>query len=101
MYDAYSKGVSYTNAFLILIGLWIVGFIAGGVLSMPIWVMMTGKGVMSMPAELLKPENVNAVRVIQVISTGVTFFLPAFFTALIINRRPAKLLGFTIRFNYR
>ena len=101
MYDAYSKGVSYTNAFLILIGLWIVGFIAGGVLSMPIWVMMTGKGVMSMPAELLKPENVNAVRVIQVISTGVTFFLPAFFTALIINRRPAKLLGFTMRFNYR
>lgn len=101
MYDADSKGVSYANAFLILIGLWIAGFIAGGVLSIPVWVAMTGKGVMSMPAELLKPENINAVRVIQVVSTAVTFFLPAFFTAMIINRRPVKLLGFTTQFNYR
>src|SRR5690606_25486344 len=30
-----------------------------------------------------------------------SFFLPALFTALIINRRPAKWLGYTMRFNYR
>lgn len=101
MYDADSKGISYASAFFILIGLWIAGFIAGGVLSIPIWMLMTGKGIMSMPAELLEPENVNAVRVIQVVSTAVTFFLPAYFTALIINRRPVKLLGFTMQFNFR
>mgnify|MGYP001076205419 FL=1 len=101
MYDTDSKGISYANAFLILIGLWIAGFIAGGVLSIPVWVLMTGKGIMSMPEELMKPENINAVRVIQVVSTAVTFFLPAFFTSLIITRRPFKLLGFTTRFNYR
>lgn len=101
MYDAHSKGISYANGFLVLTGLWIVGFLAGGVLSIPIWAAMTGKGIMSMPAELLNPENINAVRVIQVVSTATTFFLPAFFTALIINRRPAKWLGYTMRFNYR
>lgn len=101
MYDAHSKGVSYANALLILTGLWIAGFIAGGVLSIPVWIMMTGKSALQMPEELLKPEYVNAVRVIQVVSTAVTFFLPAFFTALIINRRPAKFLGFSMRFSYR
>lgn len=101
MYDAHSKGISYANGFLVLIGLWIAGFIAGGVLSIPIWAAMTGKGIMSMPAELLNPENINAVRVIQVVSTATTFFLPAVFTALIINRRPAKWLGYTMRFNFR
>ncbi|MCO5238531.1 MAG: CPBP family intramembrane metalloprotease [Chitinophagaceae bacterium] len=101
MYDAHSKGVSYANALLILTGLWIAGFIAGGVLSIPVWIMMTGKSALQMPEELLKPEHVNAVRVIQVVSTAVTFFLPAFFTALIINRRPAKFLGFSMRFSYR
>lgn len=101
MYDAHSKGVSYTNALLILAGLWIAGFVAGAALSIPIWIIMTGKSALHMPGELLKPENVNAVRMIQMVSTGVTFFLPAYLTALIINRRPAKLLGFSMRFNYR
>lgn len=101
MYDAYAKGVSYASAFLILIGLWIAGFVAGSVLSIPIWVMMTGKGVMSMAGELSNPDNANAVRVIQAVSTAVTFFLPAVFTAYIINRRPGRFLGFTMRFNNR
>lgn len=101
MYDAHSKGISYASAFFILIGLWIAGFIAGSVVSIPIWILMTGKGLMSMSDELLNPENVNAVRVIQLVSTAVTFFLPAVFTAYIINRRPAAFLGFTMRFNYK
>lgn len=101
MYDADSKGVSYSNAFLILIGLWIGGFIAGTILSIVVWVLMSDKSLMSMPEELLKPENMNVVRTIQVVSTAVTFFLPAYFTALIINRKPAKFLGFSMSFSYR
>ncbi|HEX5026483.1 MAG TPA: CPBP family intramembrane glutamic endopeptidase [Agriterribacter sp.] len=101
MYDADSKGVSYNNAFLILIGLWIGGFIAGAVLSIVVWGLMSDKSLLSMPTELLKPENLNVVRVIQIVSTAVTFFLPAYLTALIINRKPSKFLGFNTRFNYR
>jgi len=101
MYDAYSKGISYSRAFWILMGLWLAGFIVGGIVSIPIWILMTGKGLSSMQQEMLNPENVNAVRVIQVVSTALTFFLPAFITAFLINRRPGKILGLTMRFEYR
>lgn len=99
MYDPNSKGISYGNALLILIGLWFAGFIVGSVITIPIWMAMTGKSLMKMPTEMLLPENVNALRMIQVISTGAIFFLPAYFTALIVNRKPLKLLGFNTRFN--
>lgn len=99
MYDPNSKGISYGNALLILIGLWFAGFIVGSVITIPIWMAMTGKSLMKMPTEMLLPENVNALRMIQVISTAAIFFLPAYFTALIVNRKPLKLLGFNTRFN--
>ncbi|MFT3947535.1 MAG: CPBP family intramembrane metalloprotease [Agriterribacter sp.] len=98
MYDPYSKGVSYGKGVLILIGLWLGGFVAGGVVSIPVWALMTGRGIFSMQQDMLKPEYVNAVRVVQVVSTFITFFLPAYFTALILNRKPVKLLGFTMKF---
>lgn len=101
MYDAGSKGVSYNNAIFILIGLWIAGLIAGAIVSVPIWTVMTGKGFLSMSTDMLDPANMNALRIIQVVSTAVTFFLPAYITALIINRKPAKFLGFKGRFDYR
>lgn len=101
MYDPYSKGISYGKGVLILIGLWLGGFLIGGVVSIPIWALMTGKGIFTMQQDMLKPEHVNAVRVVQVVSTFVTFFLPAYFTALILNRKPVKLLGFTMRFTYK
>lgn len=100
MYDAHSKGTPYSKGFFLLIGLWIAGFFVGGLLSIPIWVMMTGQSVMSISEGLFNPENVDAIRVIQVVSTATTFFLPAFLTALIISRKPAKLLRFTMRFNF-
>lgn len=101
MYDPYSKGVSYGKGVLILIGLWFGGLLAGGAVSIPIWSVMTGRGIFTMQQDMLKPEYVNAVRVVQVVSTFITFFLPAYFTALILNRKPVKLLGFTMRFTYR
>ncbi len=101
MYDAHSKGIPYSNGFFLLIGLWIAGFFLGGLLSLPVWIVMTGKSVMSIPEGLFDPKNVDAIRVIQVVSTATTFFLPAIITAFILSRRPAKLLRFTMRFNYR
>lgn len=99
MYNPDSKGIPYGNGLLILVGLWFAGFLVGSAITIPIWLIMTGKSLMKMPTEMLLPENVNALRVIQVVSTLVIFFLPAYFTALIINRKPLKLLGFNTRFN--
>lgn len=101
MYDPYSKGVSYGKGVLILIGLWLGGLLMGGIVSIPVWLLMTGKGILNMQQDMLNPEHVNAVRVVQVVSTFVTFFLPAYFTALIINQKPFKLLGFKRQFTYK
>jgi len=101
MYDVNSKGVSYKNGLLILIGLWFGGFLAGGILSLVLWLAITGKGMMTMAKDMLLPEHVNAVRVIQIVSTAVMFFLPGYFAALIINRKPFKFLGFNSRFDAR
>ena len=101
MYDSYSKGVSYGKGLLILTGLWFGGLLLGGVLSIPVWVLMTGRGLMTMADDMMMPEYVNALRMVQVVSTFTTFFLPAYFTALIISRRPFKLMGFTAMATYR
>ena len=101
MYDPYSKGISYSKGIFILIGLWLAGFMLGGIASIPIWSLMTGRGIFTMQTDMLRPEFVNAVRVVQVVSTFVTFFLPAYFTALILNRKPAKLLGFSTQFTIK
>ena len=73
----------------------------GGVLSIPVWLLMTGRGLATMTEDMMLTQYVNALRVIQVVSTLVTFFLPAFFTALILSRRPFKLMGFTAPATYR
>ena len=101
MYDSYSKGISYGKGLLILIGLWIGGLLLGSILSIPVWVLMTGRGLATMADDMMMPEYVNALRMVQVVSTFATFFLPAYITALIISRRPFKLMGFTAMATYR
>ncbi|MGN6437760.1 MAG: lysostaphin resistance A-like protein [Agriterribacter sp.] len=101
MYTDDSKGVTYGAGFFILLGLWLVGFIIGAILTLPIWLLMGTGGIATLATDMLKPENVNAVRVIQVVTTFAAFFLPAYFTALILNRKPLKLLGFNSNFDVK
>lgn len=98
MYDPYSKGISYSRGIFILFALWFGGFIVGSIMTIPVWMLMTGKGVMTMATGITNPEYVDAVRVIQVVSTFFTFFVPAYLTAFILNRKPERLLGFTMQF---
>ncbi|MGN6494453.1 MAG: lysostaphin resistance A-like protein [Agriterribacter sp.] len=101
MYTDDSKGVTYGAGFFILLGLWLGGFIIGAILTLPIWLLMGTGGIATLATDMLKPENVNAVRVIQVVTTFAAFFLPAYFTALILNRKPLKLLGFNSNFDVK
>ncbi len=98
MYPGDSKGISYTSGFFILIGLWVGGLIAGSVLAIPIWLMLGSGSLLDMGEKMLSPEYVNAARVIQVITTAFVFFLPAYVTAQIINKKPAAFLGFNTHF---
>lgn len=101
-YDMHSRpGISWLAAFFILIGLLGAGLIIGSLAGAVLFSAMTGKGLMSLEKEMLNPENVQAVRILQLVSTFFIFFLPAFFTALIVNKKPVKFLGFNFYFSGR
>jgi uncharacterized protein len=87
--------------FLILIGIWIGCFIAGSVAAIPIWMLMTGKSFLTIEKDMLNPANVNAIKVMQVVSTVIIFFVPALITARIASSRPFQRLGFysSVKFN--
>jgi len=101
MYNTDSKGISNTAGFFILIGLWIGGLVVGSVLSIPIWLALGSGSMMDMAEKMLYPEYSTAVRVIQVVSTACIFFLPAYFTAFIMNKKPLKWLGLNGYFTSR
>jgi uncharacterized protein len=92
-----TKKFSYGSQFGILIGLICAGFLVGGVLSiLPVLDKINFKsfntdGLMD---SLLKPENANALRLMQLISTLFMMGLPAFFYAKICHIKPYTHLGF-------
>jgi membrane protease YdiL (CAAX protease family) len=101
MYDSNSKGISYTAGFFILIAFAVAGLFIGTLLSIPIWTSMTGKGLLEMKDEISNPAYSNAFKMVQAVSTFFGFFIPAIVTALLLNRKPYKLLGFTKKFDAR
>ena len=94
MYDNQSKGISYSAGFFMLIGFAITGLLLASFISIPVWTAMTGKGIKAMEEGMSDPTNSNAMKVIQSISAVVGFFIPAVFTAFLLNRKPMRLIGF-------
>ena len=101
MYDSNSKGISYLGGFFILIAFAVAGIIIGSLISMPIWMVMTGKNLIAMKDELGNPAYSNAFKVMQAVSTFFGFFLPTILTANLLSRKPLKLIGFTKKINGR
>lgn len=99
MYDSNSKGISYTAGFFILIGFTIAALFAAALISIPIWTGMTGQGISNMEKDMSNPAYSDAIKVIAVITVIIGFLMPAIFTALLLNRKPLKLLGFPGRVN--
>lgn len=83
--------------FLILMGIWIACFVIGSVATIPIWIAMTGKSLFTMQKDMFDAANINAVKVIQVVSTVIIFFVPAIVTARIVSPKPYQRLGFNSR----
>jgi membrane protease YdiL (CAAX protease family) len=101
MYDSNSKGISYTAGFFILIAFAVAGLFIGTLISIPIWTSMTGKGLLEMRDQISNPAYSNAFKMVQAVSTFFGFFIPAIITAILLNRKPYKLLGFTRKFDGR
>lgn len=95
MYEnQYQRKLDPPVEFLILIGIWIGCFVIGSAAVLPIWISMTGKSVFTMEKDMFNPAYVNALKVIQVVSTIIIFFIPAFITARIASVKPFQRLGF-------
>lgn len=99
--DRNAKDFSYWAQLGILIGLIGAGLVIGSIVSVIVWLMMTGRPILAMATDMLKPENYNAVMAIQAISTFFLFFAPVYFLALICYRKPSKFLGFNKNINYK
>lgn len=88
------KGYHIRLVFM-LIGFAVAGLFLATIISIPVWTSMTGKSIFDMPEEMKNPANADAIKMTQVISVLVGLFLPAVFTAFLLNRKPYRLLGFT------
>jgi hypothetical protein len=95
MYDINSKGISYTAGFFMLIAFTIAGILLAFVISIPIWIGMTGRPLIEMEKGLSNPAYSNLAKILQSIQMIFGFFIPALVTALLLNRKPLKLLGFS------
>ncbi|MBI5858986.1 MAG: CPBP family intramembrane metalloprotease [Sphingobacteriales bacterium] len=101
MYDQDSKGISYTAGFFMLIAFAVAGVFIASLISIPVWQAMTGISALKMEDAMKDPANSDAVKVIQCIQAVVGFLVPALVTALMLNRRPMKLLGFKEKINWK
>ncbi len=101
MKEAYNKGISKWGQFGILIGLIGGCLIVGSIVSFILWKIMTHGSIATMEKDMLKPQNLNAVLVLQTVSTLLIFFLPAVLFAFICYRRGWTYLGFDGTINNR
>lgn len=86
--------ISYFGQFGLLVGFTGGGLLIGSFAFLLIWTMMTGSSPLHIENDLLKPQFANAAKVSQLISSIFMFFAPAFFYALIVNKKPLQQLGF-------
>lgn len=93
MYDTDSRGISWTAGFFMLIAFTIAALMLASALAIPLWTSMTGKSMDAMGT--WDPADSNALKLMQVITMLVGFFVPSVITAAALNRRPMRLLGFS------
>lgn len=89
-----SKDFSFPSQLGIFLGLTGAGIVIASLVSGVVWLMMTGKSLVSAQFALEDPANYYALLVMQCVFTFFAFFLPAVFTALICYRSPSRFIGF-------
>ena len=92
MIDENSRNFSFPSKLGIFLGLTGAGLVVGTMISAGVWMIMTGRPLLSMESDLLNPKYYNAIMTMQVVSTLFIFFLPVYFFALICYRNPSKFI---------
>ncbi|MBU6158467.1 MAG: CPBP family intramembrane metalloprotease [Bacteroidetes bacterium] len=89
-----------SREFFYLILMWLLFMVVSVFASVITWWLMTGQSIAMLETDLLKPDNLNAFKMIQVVSTVIMFFVPAYITARRASSHPMKRLGFVKSFKY-
>jgi uncharacterized protein len=87
--------INYWGQLGLLLGLIGGGLIIASVLSIVVFLVMTGVNAFEIEKEILNPKNVAAIRALQVVSTLFVFLVPAFLFALIAYKKPFQFFGFS------
>lgn len=101
MTDKNSRNFSYPSQLGILLALIGAGVVVGSLITIGLWLVMTGRPVLEMAQDILNPKYYNAIMWMQGISTLFMFFLPVYFFAVICYRNPYKFMGFNTRISSR
>jgi membrane protease YdiL (CAAX protease family) len=100
MYDIHSRpGSSYRQGLIILLALVGAGLVVGSLISGGVWTLMTGRSIFTMQEDMNDPAYLNAMRVMQLVATLFVFFIPAVITAMVLNKKPYRFLGFNFWFS--
>lgn len=90
----YKPAVSFGGQIAVLTGFVGAGLIIGTFVGAGIWMGMTKTSIFNMEKNMGNPAFANAIKMVQLVSTIFAFFLPAFFYAMVVNKKPLKHLGF-------
>jgi membrane protease YdiL (CAAX protease family) len=86
---------------MVLFGGILVGMFIGSMISMGIWVMATDRGIFELQTQMTNPAYRSVFQWIQVVSTFFVFFVPAWFMAQYMSRKPFAFLGYNTYFSGR
>lgn len=101
MTDRNSKNIGYLSQLGIFLGFTGAGLIAGTLITVLVWKLMTGQSILTIEKDMLNPKYYNAIMVVQIVSTLFLFFVPVYFYAKVCYRNAEKFLGFNLHFNTR
>lgn len=94
-----NRDTSPVAAFFLVLIFVFVGLVIGGLISIGIWVGMTGRPVLQIEKDILNPLYSNASRIVQFVGTLVGIFIPAIAGGMLMSRKPFKWLGYKEGFN--
>ena len=101
MIDRNSRNFSFPSQLGILLALIGAGVVVGSLITIGLWMIMTGRPVLGMAQDIFNPKYYDAIMWMQAVSTLFMFFLPVYFFALICYRNPSKFIGFNTRISSR
>lgn len=99
--DRNSKNFSYPAQIGIFLGLTGVGMVLATILTVVLWISLTGRPFTSIQADMANPAYYTTMMVIQGVTTLFLFFLPVIFFAMICYRNVGRFTGSKTTFNWK